>query len=186
MNRARQILAGSLAFAISLAILISMALAVPPAIGETQESGQLQQVGGGSEKSWWFKDPLEGIWNARVVITNCDSGDPTGLAFDAMGIFGGDGSFHDTNSNNPTLMVRSDAFGYWKHVRGNKYRFAFKVFNFDVAGMYLGYQVVRHDLVLARNGKSYKSKGTSEFFNPDGTERPPVRVCSETTATRFK
>lgn len=75
--------------------------------------------------------------------------------------------------------------GSWRY-RTPGYKFGFKVFNFDVAGMYLGYQIVRHDLVLARSGKSYKSKGTSEFFNPDGTTRPPVLGCSETTATRFK
>jgi len=182
MNRVMQVLAGSSA----LAILMVVTLGVLPANSAVQESSQLQHVKGGSEKSWWFKDPIEGVWNARVVITNCDSGDPIGLPFDAMGIFGAHGAFHDTNSNNPTLMVRSDAFGYWKHVRGNKYRFAFKVFNFDVAGMYLGYQIVRHDVVLAKNGKSYKSEGTSEFFNPDGSVRPPVLGCSESTATRFR
>jgi hypothetical protein len=39
---------------------------------------------------------------------------------------------------------------------------------------------------LAKNGNSYRSKGTSEFFNPDGSVRPPVLGCSESTATRFR
>jgi hypothetical protein len=103
-----------------------------------------------------------------------------------MAMFNANGTFHDTNSNSPTLQVRSDAFGYWKHVRGEKYRFAFKAFHFDLAGMYIGYNIVRHDVVLAGNGKSYTSKGTVEFFAPDGTTRPPVLGCSEATATRFE
>lgn len=182
MKRSMQVLAGSSAFV----LLMVMMLTGGPAHSGSQESSQLQEARGGLGGSWWFRDPLEGVWNATVVITDCNSGEPLGLTFDAMGVFSAGGTFHDTNANNPVLMVRSDAFGHWKHVRGNKYRFAFKVFNFDVAGMYLGYQIIRHDLVLARNGKSYKSEGTAEFFNPDGSPRPPVRGCSETTATRFR
>lgn len=163
-----------------------MTLTGLPAHSEAQTNSQLQEAQGAAAKSWWHKDPIEGVWDAKVVITDCSSGNPLGLPFDAMGIFGGDGSFHDTNANNPTLFVRSDAFGYWKHIRGNKYWFAFKIRNFDVAGTYLGYQVVRHDVVLAKNGKSYRSKGGAEFFNPDGTPRPPVAGCSESRATRFK
>jgi hypothetical protein len=157
------------------AMLVAMALAAPPAHADMQ---------GKPEKS--PSQRIAGVWDAKVVITDCSSGNPIGLPFDALGVFERDGTFHDTNANNPTMMVRSDALGYWKHVRGNKYRFAFKIFNFDVSGAYLGYQIVRHDLVLARNGKSYTSEGGAEFYNPDGTPRPPVRGCSETTATRFK
>jgi hypothetical protein len=183
MNKAMQTLAGSSVFAILMAVM----LAVPPANGVGQESAQLQHSEAGWDKSWWSRDPIEGVWNVRVVITDCASGNRLGLPpFDAMAMFGANGTFHDTNSNSPTLQVRSDAFGYWKHVRGNKYRFAFKAFHFDLAGMYIGYNIVRHDVVLAGNRKSYTSEGTVEFFNPDGTTRPPVRGCSEATATRFK
>jgi hypothetical protein len=178
-----QTLAGSSVFAILMAVMLT----VPPANGAEQESVQLQHSEAGWDKSWWSRDPIEGVWNVRVVITDCASGNPLGLPpFDAMAMFGANGTFHDTNSNSPTLQVRSDAFGYWKHVRGNKYRFAFKAFHFDLAGMYIGYNIVRHDVVLAGNRKSYTSEGTVEFFNPDGTTRPPVRGCSEATATRFK
>ncbi|MEX2126021.1 MAG: hypothetical protein WD795_19175 [Woeseia sp.] len=183
MNRAMQVLAGGSV----LAILVAVTLAIPPANGAAEESVQLRHSKAGWDKSWRFTDPIEGVWNVSVVITDCASGVALPLPpFDAMAMFGGDGTFHDTNSNSPTLMVRSDAFGHWKHVRGNKYRFAFKAFHFDLAGMYLGYNIVSHDVVLARNGKSYSSKGTVEFFNPDGTQRPPVLGCSESTATLFE
>lgn len=181
MKDAMRVAAGSAA----LAILLVVTLAGGPAHSEVHENGYLQGVQADPEKSQWHRDPIVGVWNVAVVVTACDSGAPL-VTFDAMSVFGADGTFHDTNANNPTIMVRSDAFGRWKHVRGNRYKFAFKVFNFDMGGMYLGYQVIRHNLVLAKDGKSYKSKGTSEFLNPDGSERPPVKVCSETTATRFR
>lgn len=174
--------------AASSVLVILLAATMPlPANGAAQEGSQLQGVSGGAAKPWWFNDPIAGVWNARVVFTNCASGDPVGAPpFDAMAVFGGDGSFHDTNSNSPTLQVRSDAFGYWKHVKGRKYKFAFKAFHFDLSGMYIGYNIVRHDVVLAKNGKSYTSKGTAEFYNPDGSPRPPGTGCSESTAKRFK
>ena len=146
----------------------------------------MQHANAGWETSRRSRDRIQGVWNVSVVRTDCGSGNVVAPLFDAMAVFAADGIFHDTNANNPTLMVRSDAFGQWEHVRGNKYRFAFRVFNFDVAGMYLGYQVVRHDVVLAKNGESYTSGGTAEFFNPDGTPRQPVLICSGSTATRFK
>lgn len=183
MNRAILILAGSIIYP----MLVAVMLAALPANGAALENVQMQHGGAGWEKSGSIKRPIEGVWNASVVITDCASGNPIGLPpFDAMAIFGANGTFHDTNSNSPVLQVRSDAFGYWKHISGNNYRFAFKAFHFDLAGMYIGYNIVRHDVLLAGNGKSYTSKGTAEFFNPDGTARPPGLGCSEATATRFR
>lgn len=167
------------------AILAVLTLAGAPARGDGQASSELRPAqADATELRWPTGDSIEGVWSARVDITDCGSGNPLGLSFDAMSLFGGDGSFHDTNAN--TLTPRSNAFGYWQRVKGNNYRFAFRVFHFDLAGTYLGYQVVRHDAVLARDGRSYRSEGTAEFFNPDGTPRPPVRGCSKTTATRFE
>jgi len=164
-----------------LAMLSVLTLAGTSTPGEAQESGQLQPANASASSQ-----RIQGVWNVKVSLTDCASGNAFGAPFDAMAVFDGDGAFHDTNANNPTVMVRSDAFGYWKHVRGNRYRFAFRVFNFDMAGMYLGYQVVRHKVFLAADGRTYRSEGTADFFNPDGTPRPPVRGCSASTATRFK
>lgn len=178
------VLAASSALVISLAVT----LAAQPASGAVHDSSQLQVAKGVSAKPWWLKDPIEGVWNARVVFTDCASGDPlrTPPPFDAMAVFGGDGSFHDTNSMNPVMQPRSDAFGYWKHVKGRKYKFAFRAFHFDAGGTYVGYNIIRHDVTLAKNGKSYKSEGTAEFLDPDGLPRGPGRGCSKSTAKRFK
>jgi hypothetical protein len=183
MNRAMKFLAGSSL----LAALMAVTLVIRPANGAGQESVPLHQDHAVWDKSWRSGDPIEGVWNVSVVITDCASGNPLGPPpFDAMAMFNANGTFQDTNSNSPTLQVRSDAFGYWEHTRGKKYRFAFKAFHFDLAGMYIGYNIVRHTVVLAKNGKSYTSRGTVEFFSPDGTTRPPVLGCSEATATPFK
>ena len=92
---------------------------------------------------------------------------------------------------------RSEAFGYWEPVKGRTYRFAFRLFRFDLAGNWIGSQIVRHTVELARDGQSYTSQGAPEFYdvngvrvdaagNPLPTPVPAPTACSATTATRFK
>jgi hypothetical protein len=131
--------------------------------------------------------PLAGLWNARVTLTNCATGEPLpfpGATFDALAVFERDGTMHDTNANSP--LVRSSAFGTWRQVSGRVYKFAFKHFRFDSAGATpIGSNIVRHRIVLAKNGRSYTSKGTAEFYDVSGIRMLPDG-CSESTATRFK
>lgn len=130
---------------------------------------------------------LAGVWNVRVTLTNCATGEPLpfpGATFDALAVFDRDGTMHDTNANSP--LVRSSAFGAWRRVSDQVYKFAFKHFRFDSAGATpIGSNIVRHRLVLAKNGKSYSSKGTAEFYDVSGIRMLPDG-CSESTATRFK
>ncbi len=127
------------------------------------------------------KDPIEGVWNARVEITACDS-DTVFNSFDAMALFASNGTFHDTNATNPAL--RSAAFGTWSAIGPRTYEFAFRLFRFDPMGATLGSSVVRHRVVLARKGDSYRSKGTAEFYDANGVLF--MTGCSNAEAVRFR
>jgi hypothetical protein len=124
---------------------------------------------------------IEGAWDARVNITVCATG-ATIISFDAFALFAANGTFHDTNSTNPT--VRSSAFGVWNRTRGRDYQFAFKFFRFDPAGNYLGYNVVRHHARLGDDGNSYVSAGSADFYDADGNLI--MQGCSNSIATRFQ
>ena len=128
---------------------------------------------------------IKGVWNVRVNITNCGPDNIPGpvifTSFEAMNVFAADGTFLDTNSQNPT--AQSAHFGYWRHVRGNKYEFAEKFFLFDAAGQSTGWRIVRHEIVLSRDGDSFTSGGTAETFNTDGLL--VATGCSTSTALRF-
>ena len=127
---------------------------------------------------------IKGVWSARVDIKNCVGDQPGNVvfgSFDAMNIFGADGTFLDTNSQDP--KARSAHFGYWRHIRGLKYEFAMKFFMFDATGANTGWRIVRHDVVLARSGLSFASGGTAETFDPDGNLI--ATGCSTSTAIRF-
>lgn len=139
---------------------------------------------GPSMSPWSLSYPLEGTWDVKVEITNCADGSVI-VSFDAMALFARGGTFHDTNANNPAL--RSDAFGVWRHLKGRKYEFAFRLFRFDPAGNNLGSQIVRHTVTLDRSGDSYTSEGTAEYFEANGEPASvPPAGCSRSTATRFE
>ena len=131
-------------------------------------------------------DRIEGLWNVKVWLTNCVTGETLpfpAATFDAMGMFSGDGTFHDTNANNP--ITRSSAFGTWERIGKRTYRFAFRLFRFDTTGFALGSQIVRHTVSLSADGESYTSKGGAEFFDTNGIRMMPDG-CSRSTATRFE
>ncbi len=128
---------------------------------------------------------ITGVWNARVNITNCLPGNVPGpvvfASFDAINVYAADGTFLDTNTGNPTMQ--SAHFGYWQHMRGNKYQFAQKFFLFDGSGVATGYRIVRHDVLLDRTGLSFTSAGYAETFNLDGVLL--TTGCSTSSAVRF-
>src|SRR5689334_10712245 len=140
-----------------------------------------------SDDEWWSADPIEGVWNAHVTITNCVDGTPLPVSFDALGMFGRGGTFSNTDNQNPvTPTMRSAMFGHWKRLYGHTYQFAFKLFRFDPVGNRIGTQIVRHTLTLAKDGKSYVSSGTSQAFDLTGTlVAGPPTGCSISKATRF-
>ena len=128
---------------------------------------------------------IKGVWSARVNITNCLPGNVPGpvvfASFDATNVYAADGTFLDTNSTHPA--TQSAHFGYWRHVRGNKYEFAQKFFLFDAAGVTTGWRIVRHDVVLGASASSFTSAGTAETYNNDGLLL--TTGCSTSSAVRF-
>ena len=141
---------------------------------------------------WREVDRIEGTWNVKVTFTLCDAaGLPTDtpvpgtVPVDAMSLFAANGTFHDTNESNPAL--RSAGFGNWRRIGHRSYQFAFKFFRFNAAlPTPPGPQIIRHTVVLARDGRTYTSRGTAEWFDADNNPAPPFKTCSTSTATRFR
>ena len=131
---------------------------------------------------------LKGGWDAAAIDAAVAEVAARGLerrvvfaSFDAMNVYAADGTFLDTNSGNP--VTQSAHFGYWRHIRGNKYEFAQRFFVFDAAGVTTGSRIVRHQVVLDRTGLSFTSGGYAETFNTDGVLL--ATGCSTSTAVRF-
>lgn len=139
------------------------------------------EIGASKAKGVPFQpDRIEGLWNAEVNITICATGMVV-ASFDAMAIFAANGTFHDTNSNNPAL--RSASFGTWQHLGGDEYEFAFRFFRFDLQGFNEGWNVVRHRVELSADGQTYHSEGTAEIY--DLSDNLILSGCSNSVAVRF-
>ena len=138
-----------------------------------EEKAELQNGGGGR---------LEGTWNVRVAITNCQTGAEI-RSFPSIGTFMFGGTMLDSTSGMPQAL-KTPGHGVWNHVAGNTYKFSFKSFSFDAAGSFTGWTIIRHEAVLDAKGDAYTSAGTAEFYAPNGSLLGTG--CSATTAVRFE
>jgi hypothetical protein len=125
---------------------------------------------------------LVGTWDARVSITNCQTGAVI-RSFASIGTFMFGGTMLDSTSGVPQAL-KTPGHGVWSHVAGNTYKFSFKSFSFDAAGNFTGWTIVRHEAVLDAKGDEYTSAGTAEFYAPNGTL--VGTGCSATIAARFE
>jgi hypothetical protein len=124
---------------------------------------------------------LEGTWNVRVTIRNCQTGNEI-RSFDSLGIFMAGGTTIDSTSGTPQAL-KTPGQGIWEHVTGDTYRFKFKSFSFDPAGNFTGWTIIRHQANLNHNADAYASAGTAEVYAPNGAL---IFVgCSTSVATRF-
>ena len=149
-----------------IALAISLAAMFTPVWG----SGQ---AGGGR---------LEGTWDVRVTIRNCQTGAEI-RSFASVTTFNFGGTVIDSTSGTPQAQ-RTPGQGVWSHAGGDTYRFSFKTFNFDAANNFTGWTKITHEAVFGSNSDQYSSAGTSEIYNPNGVLI--ATGCSTTTATRFE
>jgi hypothetical protein len=124
---------------------------------------------------------LEGTWNARVAITNCQTGGEI-RSFDSIGTFMSGGTMLDSTSGVPQALKTPG--GRLEPRRREHIKFSFKSFSFDAAGNFTGWTIVRHEAVLDSRGDEYSSSGTAEFYAPNGTL--VFTGCSTQAAARFE
>ena len=132
------------------------------------------QLGGGGR--------LDGTWDVLVTLRNCQTNDEI-RTFASTTTFMTGGTLLDSTSGIPPAQ-KTPGHGVWRHDSRNNYQFSFKNFNFDAAGNYTGWTIVRQVATLNSNGNDYTSSGTSEVYAPNGTLL--FNGCSTTTATRFE
>lgn len=125
---------------------------------------------------------LEGTWNVRVTVRDCQSGNEI-QSFDSLTTFMPGGTQIDSTTRFPQSL-KTPGHGYWNHTKGRSYRFGFKNFNFDAAGNYNGYVIVRQEATMNSRGTAYESEGVLGLYAPNGTLI--LTGCSTTTATRFE
>ncbi len=135
-------------------------------------------------------DPIVGLWAVKVTVIDCQSGKALPLPFgqrnpfDAMNLFGADGSLHDTNATDP--RQRSSSFGSWQRQEHGAYLAVFRFFRFEASGTGapIGSQIVRQKITLADDSESYEANVVAELFDIDGN--PVGGRCVSAAGTRFR
>ena len=125
---------------------------------------------------------LEGTWNVRVTIRNCQTGAEI-RSFSSVTTFMFGGTMMDSTSGIPQAQ-RTPGQGVWTHGAGDTYHFSFKTYSFDAANTFTGWTEITHEAVFGSNSDQYSSAGTSEVYAPNGALISTG--CSTTTATRFE
>jgi hypothetical protein len=125
---------------------------------------------------------LAGVWDAVVTIRNCDTGATIGQPFASIANFNKGGTYLGSTSGRPQAS-RTPEHGVWAHISGRTYRFKFKSFDFNAAGVAVSYGIVTHDIELDESGDTYTSTGGVTFYSINGT--PTGRGCSDAVGTRF-
>lgn len=150
-----------------VAIAMTVFVAVIMALGQTADA-----KGGGR---------LEGSWDVRVSVLNCQTGAVI-RSFDSVTQYMAGGTLIDSTSGVPQAL-KTPGEGIWEHTVGSSYRFKIKSFGFDTSGNYTGYTVINHEATLDESANNYESEGYAEIFAPSGVLLNTL--CSSTTATRI-
>jgi hypothetical protein len=127
-----------------------------------------------------YQNRIVGVWDVQVTTFNCSTG-ATLASFRGLHKYELGGTAQIVPATNPTAL--SAHVGVWKHVRGNDYQLAFKMFRFDAAGNNIGWQIVRFDVAINEDATQEAGSGQAEVFDANGNK--VATTCPAFTGTRF-
>jgi hypothetical protein len=123
---------------------------------------------------------IEGTWLMEATLVDCGTGDPLpipGNPFPALHTYLRGGTMLDTGASPPppppsTAVTRCTAHGIWERTGVKTFREHFRIFSFDVDGVY----VSRTDVTVARRLRQGEDpaadkligKGTARLFDANG------------------
>ena len=154
--------------AISSAVLslisVLAAVQIPASAQEPQELQMRQPQEESNEISGKAKkeELIEGVWDSRVTIRNCQTGAAL-TTFRAMETFVRGGSLIDTNAA-PT-STRGPGFGRWQHLQGTDFSATFRFFLYNADGSFAGVRRVSRTIFL--DGDNLTSVVNIEVFDPN-------------------
>ncbi len=124
-------------------------------------------------------DPIEGLWNSQVTITDCQTGAVT-RQFRAMNLFIRGGTLTDTDVQPPT--AHGPAFGTWQSSKAAQYTSMFQLFRYNPDGSFAGANKVTRTITLSGDGKSFSSTIAVDVEDPTGATLSSA--CGTENATR--
>lgn len=122
---------------------------------------------------------IVGLWDVDVLVDNCSG--QTVASFHALHKYELGGTGQVIPATNPASLSAHAMI--WSHIRGNDYRTVVKMFRFDANGQYIGWTVIRSDVLISKDRQNYSGYGIAEFFDTNGNYL--FASCPSFTGTRF-
>jgi len=162
-------------------IVVLAAVRVPASAQEVRDTQVKQRKDDSGEMSANVKkeERIEGVWDARATIINCQTGNPV-VTFRAMTTFLHGGSMLDTNANPPA--TRGPGFGRWQYLGGRQISSNIRFFLYNPDGSFAG--VRRVTQVIDLNGDDLTSTVSIEVFDPN--DNLVTTACATSIAKRVE
>jgi hypothetical protein len=123
---------------------------------------------------------IEGVWDARISVVQCDTGKVISTGGRAMLMFINGGGLTVINPD----FRRTTSLGTWRHLRGRNYTAVNRFFTFNADDSFAGTQATTVDIDLSSNADEYTATATFEFFDP--ADQLIRAGCATSTATRLE
>lgn len=124
-----------------------------------QARARAPKIGPKTLKKEQKEELIEGVWDSRVTIRNCQTGAAL-TTFRAMETFVRGGSLVDTNAA-PT-STRGPGFGRWQHEQGSQFSATFRFFLYNPDGSFAGVRRVSRTIFV--DGDNLTSVVNIEVF----------------------
>ena len=108
---------------------------------------------------------MEGTWDVRVTLRDCQTGDPVST-FRALSTFGRGGSLIEVNVDESPGRCRAGQ-GNWRPVGDRCYSAVLRFFRFHPDGAFAETRTVTRRIELSDDGKEFTATASVEVFNPD-------------------
>jgi len=122
---------------------------------------------------------IEGVWDVRVIIRQCDTGNPI-RNVRAMNMFVHGGTLTEIATN----FQRGSSLGTWRQVGAQDYAAVFRFFRFNPDGSFAGTTKVTRNIELSRDANEFTA--TSSFENFDANDNLISTGCATETASRLE
>ena len=124
---------------------------------------------------------LAGTWDLVATPRVCATGDVI-TSFQATYNFDEGGTLSAVSAGTGSGGRGREQHGLWRYLGRDNYRFSFRAYLFDAAGVATGYQILTHEVQLDQAALNWTSVGLSQTFSLQGVQT--AVGCSTIVATR--
>ena len=124
---------------------------------------------------------LGGTWDLVATPRVCATGNAI-TSFQATYNFDEGGTLSAVSAGTGSGGRGREQHGVWRYLGRDSYRFRFRAYLFDAAGIATGYQILTHDVELDQEALNWSSVGLSQTFSLGGVQT--AVGCSTIVATR--